>query len=128
MTGARKTFEIEGVKHSLYFGMVATEIILAKSVKYAESKDPHGIKSTAEIIYGGLCNNADLSDIDRPTFEEAYLIAESIISDEQLIKDILSAWTESKPYVSLMERLNGDKKKAETPEVEKNSQPKTGVK
>lgn len=125
MSNARVTFEVEGVKHSLYFGMVATEIITGKSVKAAASKEKNDLKSFAYIVFGGLCNAADLKDEDRPEFEDAYLLTESIAGDDELSAKIYQSWSESKPYVELMTKLNGIKKKAE---VKPNQKKPTGTK
>lgn len=117
MSNPRITFEVGGVKHSLYFGMVATEIISEKSVKAAASKEKSSIKSFAYIVYGGLCNSADTKDEDRPEFEDAYLLAESIATDNDLCAKIQEAWTDSKPHQQLMERLNSLNKKKADPKV-----------
>lgn len=113
MNNARVTFEVEGVKHSLYFGMVATEIISDKSYEMAKKGIKDGLKSLAYIIFGGLCNYAESKDQDHPEFEEAYLIAELICKDVELCDKIQSTWTESKPYEELMNRLSSLKKKAD---------------
>lgn len=113
MSNARVTFEVEGVKHSLYFGMIATEIITDKSVEMAKKGVKDNLKSLAYIVFGGLCNTAESREQEYPEFEDAYLLAESICRDLELCEKIQSAWTDSKPYVEMMDRLNGLKKKAE---------------
>lgn len=112
MSNARITFEVEGVKHSLYFGMVATQIISDKSIKAAASGDVNNVKAFAYIIFGGICNQCELKDEQYPEFEEAYLIAELISADDELTSRIYSTWQDSKPYKELMDRLNSGKKKA----------------
>ncbi|SMC45726.1 hypothetical protein [Pedobacter africanus] len=112
MSNPRITFEVEGVKYSLYFGMVATQIITEKSIKAAASQEKSNVKSFAYILFGGLCNAAELVDEANPDFEQAYLLAEVIAGDDDLTSKIYSAWQESKPHKELMDRLNSNKKKA----------------
>lgn len=125
MGNAKVIFVLEGVSHSLYFGMVATELIEANSIKAANANEKSNMKSFAYIVHAGMCNQAELKDLPYPEFEEAYLIAESICKDEELCAKIQSTWTESKPYKELMDRLNEGKKKAEVKEKPKKQ---TGLK
>lgn len=102
-------FEIEGKKHTLYFGMVATQIVAEKSVNvaYLNPKDPDvQIKTFAYIVYGGLCNQADRKDFMRPNFEEAYDLTVSILEQgEELQTNIWNAWSESKPAKAMLAAL-----------------------
>lgn len=123
------SFEIEGVKHSLFFGMVATEIIEELSVKAAnENKlgsQINNLKAFAYVVFGGLCNKADSMDVQRPEFTEAYIIADAIWLDQELSTKIYKTWEESKPCVELMKRIGTapDKKKDEV-----KPKPRTGKK
>lgn len=104
-------FEIEGKKHSLYFGMVATEIFANKSIKVAgEPKSTEAqLKSFSYLIYGGLCNQADRRDVARPNFEEAYDLTMLILEQgEELQTNIWAAWSETKPSKAMMNALPKD--------------------
>lgn len=105
------SFEIEGVTHSLFFGMVATEIITNMSVEAAKVGEVDNVKAFAYIIYGGLCNKADSQLRQRPEFEIAYMIADNICSDDDLSAKVYSAWQDSKPCIELMKKLNGNEPK-----------------
>lgn len=124
MTNSIISFDVDGIGYSLYFGMVATEIISQKSIQAAEGGEINDIKAFAYIVYGGLCNHDDLHDRQRSSFQEAYIIAESIASDDKLTMKIYSVWSDSKPNKDLLERLNGTKKKVEV----KRQLKKTGTK
>lgn len=122
MSNARITFEVEGNVYSLYFGMVATQIISEKSVKTVKNSKVEkvdNIKAFAYIIYGGLCNDADSRDIERPEFTEAYQIADSIVGNDELTTRIYSTWENSKPYTELLAKLGIDKKKEEIKPIKK---------
>lgn len=126
MSVPRITFDLQGVTHSLYFGMAAIEIFSQKSVaelsllakEHPEipidklKADP--VKSFAYVIYSGLCNQADIMELSRPTFEQAYYISEQIIDEgEKLQQDIFDCFNNSRAHKSLIERLHpADKKKA----------------
>jgi len=107
------SFEIEGVKHSLYFGMTATEIIANSSVTAISKGEVTDIKAFAYILFGGMCNFADCIDEVRPKFQDAYFLAEQIANENEITADIYKAWNESKPKEELLKRLNAVKKKAE---------------
>lgn len=125
MSEARITFEVEidGVKerHTCYFGMTATQIIAEKSIKLSQSGEADPIKSFAYILYGGLCNNADMNDFDRPAFHEAYSLTEKVLSASVDIQNsIYSAWENSKPHQDLLKTfkaLNKGKKKVDPKEA-----------
>lgn len=112
-------FEIEGVTHSLFFGMVATEIIEGLSIKAAKEGELgakiDNLKAFAYVVYGGLCNKADSIDIQRPEYTEAYMIADAVWIDQELSTKIYKTWEESKPCIELMKRIGTmpDKKKDE---------------
>jgi len=107
------SFEIEGVKHSLYFGMTAAEIIAEKTYLHLSKGKIPAMTSVAYIVYGGLCNQADRTDSDRPEYEQAYEIAEHLASDDELGQKVVSCYTESQASKTLLDRLNAGKKKAE---------------
>jgi hypothetical protein len=109
------SFEIEGVTHSLFFGMVATEMITGFSVNAARAGTVDDLQAFAYIIYGGLCNKADSRLEQRPEFENVYMIADAIYSDKELASRIYSEWENSKPCIEMRKKLglDTDKKKAE---------------
>ena len=107
------SFEIEGVKHSLYFGMTATEIIANSSITAINKGEVTDLKAFAYILFGGMCNFADSIDEVRPKFNDAYMLAEQISNEDQITKDIYDAWNGSKPKDELLKRLDAIKKKAE---------------
>lgn len=107
-------FEIDGKKYSLYFGIVATQIALEKSVGLINESD--NIKGFSYIIYGGLCNQADRRDLARPLFEEAYDLTMLILEQPvELQNSIYAKWAETKPAKALIDLLPKSKKK----EIEK---------
>jgi len=122
MTG-KVAFEIAGKTYQLWFGMTATGIFESESIKQLNLQGGEGLDrntSFATVVYAGLCNAADAAVKNRPTFAEALELNDEILLDEELQKSIYSAWEESKPVISMMERLsaytkaNGDKKKEDT--------------
>lgn len=106
MTNGKVTFDLDGVKRSLYFGMVATQIFKEKAGRNAiqqaeeleslekdlgkvkakeewnnllmERKTSEDLKAFVFIVFGGLCNQAHLRGDNYPTFEQAYELAERI--------------------------------------------------
>jgi len=107
------SFEIEGVKHSLYFGMTAAEIVATKTIERFEIGKVPGITGLAYLVFAGLCNHADRTDSDRPEYELAYEIAEYLAENDDLGKKVVEAYTESQASKTLLDRLNAGKKKAE---------------
>lgn len=107
MTNGKVSFDIDGVKRSLYFGMVATQIFkekagrnaiqqaheleeLEKSIGKAkaneewiklveERKSSEDLKAFVFIVFGGLCNHAHLRGDNYPTYEQAYELSERIL-------------------------------------------------
>lgn len=107
-------FEIKGEKYSLYFGMLATEIIGNMAFEAVASKDTGNIKMFAIVVYGGLCNRAEMSLKSKPSFEEAYLLTNEILQQpEELQSKIYSAWHDSEPNKRLQDILNKGKKKVD---------------
>lgn len=110
--------DVEGVKRSLYFGMDAYQIFAENSVRTAND-DSKGITTSnaegfAVIVYAGLFNGAILDRVNKPTFKEAYLIAQNIlIEDDKLVKEIYDTWTGSiaDKEVQRVIASNSDKKK-----------------
>lgn len=127
MSSARITIEVNGVKYPLYFGMVAVEMIVKKSVEAAAKGEADDLKSFAQIVHAGMCNSADMNDIDRPSFSDSYIIAEEVASDEDQSKLISDAWINSKPHKDLIERLSGGNKKKAV-ESPKKASKRTGTK
>lgn len=116
-------FEIEGQKYTLYFGMVATQIIAEKSAKHAVDGELDNFKAFAYIIYGGLCNQADRVDDNRPLFDVAYDLAELISQQDEAVQiGIFEAWKNTKPAQAMLDLLP---KQADS---KKKVKPKTGAK
>lgn len=129
MSVPRITFDLQGVTHSLYFGMAAIEIFSQKSVAELgvlakeNPKTPikelkaDSVKAFAYIIYAGLCNEADIKEAVRPSFEDAYYLADDIVNEGyKLQQDIFDCFNESRAHKSLIERLQPiEKKKKVTP-------------
>lgn len=107
-------FEIEGTKHSLYFGMVATQIVAERSLSMVDS--PDNIKAFAYIVHGGLCNQADRQDRQRPLFETSYDLAIEIIEQgDELQTQLYNAWAETKPAKKMLDLLPSKKKAVKKP-------------
>lgn len=130
MGNGRISFEIEGTKHTLYFGMSAIEIFSRKSVLEVERlakeypKTPindlkaDSVKSFTYMIYAGLCNQADIKEQDRPSFEDAYELSENILyQGEELQANIFNCFNESRANQLLQEKLHGKQKKSEVEAV-----------
>lgn len=107
MTNGKVSFDIDGVKRSLYFGMVATQIFKEKAGRNAiqqeqerqelekslgkgraneewlklveERKSSEDLKAFVFIVFGGLCNQAHLRGDNYPTYEQAYELSERIL-------------------------------------------------
>lgn len=119
MTNGHFDFELEGVKYSLRFGMTAVQIFFQKSaqqVKELAEENPgvpldelkaDNVKSFAYLLYAGLCNYADSKEQKRPTFEDAYNLTESVLTDapESLQKEIFDCYSNSRATVSQNEKL-----------------------
>jgi len=107
MGNGKVQFEIDGIKRSLYFGMVATQIFAEKGFKLAEKGlENNNVKSFAYLVYAGLCNQADLLDNAYPTFEQAYELTERIIEQgEELQTSIFNAWSESKAAQNMLDKI-----------------------
>ncbi len=113
MSNGKISFEIEGEKISLYFGMTAAEIIAEKTFLHLSKGKMPAMTSVAYIVYGGLCNQADRTDADRPDYELAYDIAEFLAGNDELGQKVVACYTESHASKTLLDKLNADKKKAE---------------
>lgn len=127
MASARISFEIDGVTHSLYFGMVSVQIFqekgLAESIRLQQSGietptqkdfDPYLLFSF--VVHSGLCNMADINGEQRPLFVDSYSLSEIISKDEPLWNNINKVWEESQPVKDMLDRLkisagNTEKKK-----------------
>lgn len=116
---AKMEFEIEGVKHSLYFGMTSVHIFQQKSFEEVARMEAQGIKAAAEnvdqiktftyVVYSGACNWADLNDLQRPMFSDVYMLCEKILTkdNEHIQLKIWEVWKNSQPVAEMLERLNG---------------------
>lgn len=81
--------------------MVATQIFTEKS-----SVETNQFKGFANLIYAGLCNQADRKDRQRPFYEEAYDLAMEIVEQgEELQTQIYEAWASTKPAKAMVEKL-----------------------
>lgn len=125
MTNPRIDIEIQGVAHSLYFGMAAIQIFSEKSIHELQllaEKNPKTpldklvadpVKSFAYVVYGGLCNMADINEQRRPTFIECYEIAENILYENEAVQQsIFDCFNNSRAHKALKERLSGIQKKS----------------
>lgn len=108
MTNGKVSFEIDGIKRSLYFGMVATEIVEKKTFAISNAGEVNlsGIRAFSYIIYGGLCNQAELMDNPYPKFDDAYELTEKIVEQgEELQSLIYNTWANTKPGKDMLARL-----------------------
>lgn len=135
MASAKISFEIEGVSHTLYFGMSSVGIFQKRSateymllvnsgIETPEKGDFDEIKSFANLIYSGLCNQADILDEQRPPFIEAYELTEAISIIPGLAERISEVWNESRPVKDMIDRLKDKTAKEE----KKSTNPKIGKK
>lgn len=116
--------EIEGNKHTLYFGMRA--VIIFEQKCYEENlrinngslfdddgeikkdlRDIDEIKLFCYCIYAGLCNEADRKDDMFPDFSFAYDLANEIIEtkDAELQNNIWSAFRNSRAGSQYFDKL-----------------------
>ncbi len=106
----RHTFKVNEIEHTVLFGMVAQEIFQLKSIEEAIKANERGetqkveqFKTFVIMVYAGLCNNADRIDVNRPSFTQAYDIAEGVESEDQ--KLIYEAFANSQPIQTMLEKL-----------------------
>lgn len=114
------TFHVDGVSHTLYFGMVATQIFAEKGMQEQVWLKDRGedraddVKAFACIVYAGACNYADRIDVQRPTFEACYNLTESILMEGTELQDqIFTCFRESRPTQAMYDKLgagDGEKK------------------
>lgn len=129
MSSGLISFDINGVSHSLFFGMVATQIFAEKGVNEVGLLSERGekkaddVKAFACIVYAGACNQADRQDRQRPSFSDCYDLTEQILMEgEDLQEQIFSCFRESRPTQNMYDRLGlsgnadgkGEKKKKST--------------
>lgn len=95
------------VFYSLYFGLLATQIYAQKCLHVSNNKiETSNTKEFSFIIYGGLCNAAEINDLPYPSFELAYELTEEILSrGEDLQTEIFKSWSESKAGSKLIAAL-----------------------
>lgn len=100
----------------LHFGMTskniwqtkcAEEVIrLGKGNQKQLAAKVDNTRAFAFLIYAGICNYQDMQENPkRPTFEEAYLIADEIMQSDELTKDVWSCWENSKANKALIATL-----------------------
>lgn len=129
----------ESGTHTLYFGMTAIGIWQKKCadelIRVAKGDDINdesvksrvdNLRALAFLIYAGICNASDLKeDGERPEFEDAYLIADSLSHDQQ--NEVWNAFQNSRAGSELLARLpksEGEKKSQSVKRVTKTkSQP-----
>lgn len=107
-------FEIEGTKHSLYFGMAHKEIIENLSI-YAVGNGItiNDFTGLVFLVHAGRCNYADTKLLGRPEYEDSYAIAEKLVKDVKTVESMYSVWKECEAGKELMAKLpqdNGKKK------------------
>jgi len=135
MASAKLTFEVEGISHTLYFGMASVRLfeeraaieymlLVQSGIERPEMGDFDPIKSLANLLYSGLCNMADINDEQRPKFMDAYSLAESIWHNQELCENINRVWTESQPVKEMRDKLNS----STDHEEKKNPKRKSGKK
>lgn len=116
MASARISFEIEGKKHTLYFGMSSVRIFQEKSAGEYIRLVNSGIEKPTQddydnnlvfafLVHSGLCNMADINDEQRPLFIDSYSLSEEISRNEELTLKINEVWNESQPVIEMSERL-----------------------
>lgn len=154
MTNGKVQFEIDGIKRSLHFGMIAARIFTEKAVDLANKRDDElnklisdlgneegtkkhnelneerkeydDIKSTAYIVYGGLCNQSHINDTSFPTFDEAYSLTERILQYPDILTKITDVWRNSEPMKSMLDKL--PKPEEERSKKKVSQKPKVGTK
>ncbi len=118
-TTGRMSFELEGVNYSLFFSMIAIEIYQTKSFNEVKRLKDAGlplevddIKAMSYIIYAGLCGYADLKEKVRPSFEQAYELADSLcyLDNSELVNEIFECFNNSRASKALRQRLGIEKK------------------
>lgn len=116
MTSAKLSFEINGILYTLYFGIESTRIfqeraakevllLIASGIEKPTESDLNQLKLLANLIYSGLCNMADINDEQRPSFIDAYSLAEMISVNTELIEKINNVWEQSQPVKEMLDRL-----------------------
>lgn len=138
MASARITFDFKGILYTLYFGMASTRVFEEKAVadyeklKDAGNEEPEGddydsTKGFANIVHSGLCNQADIDEVQRPKFSESYELAEGIaIENPDLVTEIFNCWNESRPVSDMLERMKNVLDQAQS--EKKNMKRKIGTK
>ena len=110
----RISFEINDVKHTLYFGMDAYEIVAEKSFKATIENNVSNFKMCSYIIFGGLINEAVIKELPKPDYEVAYELMQEIVQQpEEFQNKIFTAWEQSLANKELQKILNANKKKVE---------------
>jgi hypothetical protein len=130
--------DLNGNRVSFLFGMRSVSIyqskVLANNLKQIEiikANNPDlndedvkalitndSFKLFTYIVYGGMCNYADLKDEMFPTFEQAYEVAEQLNFDNELYQIVMNAFESSKATQETLKALNlndsNEKKKKQT--------------
>lgn len=136
-------FEIEGVNHTLYFGMKAVSIFINKSneellrineeIIRLNSEKSEGeelipmlpideTKAVVYAVYGGMCNHAERYELPYPKYVDAYDLTEKILldKDKSIQADIWETFQNSRASADLFALLNkGKSGDAETSEEKK---------
>lgn len=128
-------FEIEGVEHTLYFGMKANRIFQEKSIAkiaqlnegVTDKNDFKNIDPTllfTYAVYAGMCNNAERREQQYPEYHDAYDLTEKILmhEDQSIQVKIWEVFEQSKANEALLSLLNTANNVA--PEVEKKKKTK----
>lgn len=114
------SFEIDGTKHDLYFGMDAFEVIFGfMNSQAVQGTKPSPFTSASYIIYGGLINQAILDEKPKPKYGDVYKLCEKLYNlPEEVQAPIFSVYESSIAKEALTKRLDElsgkgeDKKKA----------------
>jgi hypothetical protein len=131
--------EINGVKHTLLFGMRSVMIFQEKSLaavlKLNEGledkskwKDIDPIKQLNYLFYAGLCNYAESKDLEFPSFESCYTLVDELLAQpnaDELSVKIFNTFKDSRAGTKLIELLTPKTEEAKE-EVKKKKVKKIG--
>ena len=126
--------DIDGVG-TLFFGNRAKFIFTKRCQEQveAEGANPDNIdpvKAFANLVYAGMCNWADVCDLKNPTYQDAYITADNIISMGNEAQGLVyKAFAESKAgrdVLALLPKTGEKKSEPIKPTGRKSSATRTG--
>lgn len=129
------SIELEGVKHTLLFGMKAIRIFSEKTSQEIQRQNAtiedvnewnfqiEENKSFIYLVYAGLCNYAESNDLEYPSYQDCYLIANELLFDANQQVKIWEVFKSSKAGSNL---LSAFAQKQES--KKKNTKKQTGTK